>query len=126
VNIGLGKENAKMYTVNPLVYLDMVDQKRKGAVVKTPEKKDIVLDDILLDQIETLITNDVNNTSKPVEISTEKPISREEVVLKNEKDVLLASLDTEHILTPEVQKSGFRDIEKTSEYYDFIAKLVKD
>jgi hypothetical protein len=115
-----------MYTVNPLVYLDMVDQKRGGSVVKKPEKKDVVLDDILLDQIENMITNDIKNTPQPVEVVTEKPISREEVVLKNEKDVLLASLDVENLLTPEVQKSGFRDIEKTSEYYNFLQKLVKD
>lgn len=126
VNIWLGKENAKMYTVNPLVYLDMVDQKRGGSVVKKPEKKDIVLDDILLDQIENMITNDIKNTPQPVEIVTEKSVKREEVVLKNEKDVLLASLDVENLLTPEVQKSGFRDIEKTSEYYNFLQKLVKD
>lgn len=45
VNMWLGREKAQMYTINPLFYLDKVDEYRKNGTITpitTPEKKEIL------------------------------------------------------------------------------------
>ncbi|MDD4151947.1 MAG: M23 family metallopeptidase [Candidatus Gracilibacteria bacterium] len=87
VNAGLGLDNAKKYTIDPLVYLDKVDEERvknngKISEIKLEKKEEVK-------NIETKI-----ETPKTVEIKTEPvkiPDKKIEVSTSTEK---LASLDS--------------------------------
>lgn len=132
VNIGLWQDKAKMYTLNPLVYLDAVADMKNTTKPQTVSKPEKVEEDILLEKIEEKIEEKVISeipVSPPevvVEPLKEIPLlKKEEIIVKNDKDILLASLDIDDLWT-RTDTKWFTDIEKTHPYFSFIEKLGEE
>ncbi len=127
VNIWLGKENAQKYTVNPLVYLDRIWWKNISNLVQETdsEKKEegIILDINLFWDIENLILKDKEPTLFEEE-HTASPVVKQENILSNKKDILLASVHNEReILSQEI--SIFHDVDPKHPLYNSIENFVK-
>lgn len=121
VNVWMWKEKAKMYTVNPLVYLDSVAKKSGNNSVSTWLDNDLFwkLEDMLLSDTQTTPTL---HTQKMPDISI--PVKEE--ILQNPKDILLASLHNEPILTGEYNNfSNFQDLDRDDEIFEFVQELTK-
>lgn len=154
VNMWLGREKAQMYTVNPLLYLDTVDEYRKNGTITpiiTSEKKEIS-SSIKEEKVEikheetpivkeekpvldTLLTSDMSDIVVSPIIKEEKiEIKHEETpVIKEHKIEMLRSDETTIISNPTLdflagnsssEKKKFKDINVNDPYFSYIATLV--
>lgn len=86
VNIWLGKEKARMYTVNPLVYLDRVDEYRKTQKSSTQPTQALEKKPEITPTLEEKISIE-NKIETPIAKTAEVPLAR--VLTSNTSDIIV-------------------------------------
>ncbi|MDD5769868.1 MAG: S-layer homology domain-containing protein [Candidatus Gracilibacteria bacterium] len=124
VNIGLGLDKAKMYTINPLVYLDKligINYKNNNSNNTNTTK--------LEEKVQPIISSNNNIVNNTI-ISTPNliiPKAEEKLNIISSNDNNIVSDPTLKILSSlneDLKKKGFSDINKSDKYYNYINDLL--
>lgn len=136
VNIWLWLEKAKMYTVNPLVYLDKIEELKNNKPKQDEEiikKEELIINNPEENLVVSLDIKDLINepkkeeTIQPVEIKKEEIIKKEELIINDPNKDIIVSLDVDNLINKsEIQeKKNFKDIKETDKYFEYINNLAE-